>query len=120
MTTAHRPQERAMLGGGSAVLTQGGYFTGGRSIATSARDLNAHTTLKFRQPGQSDAADVAGRDLRAQLEERERAHFEQARREWERKKGVAAVAAAAALSQPAAAPLLLDDGGGGGGAHRAG
>lgn len=38
----------------------------------SARDVAAHTKLKFRQPGQGGQADVTRRDLRRELAEAER------------------------------------------------
>ncbi|GAA6014877.1 hypothetical protein JCM11491_002146 [Sporobolomyces phaffii] len=38
----------------------------------SSRDLSAHTKLKFRQPGQDDAASVTRRDLKLELLEAER------------------------------------------------
>ncbi|KAI0941555.1 hypothetical protein AcW1_003421 [Taiwanofungus camphoratus] len=57
MSTAHRPtwdpaQAKDVKGG---------------SRQFSVRDMAAHTKLKFRQPGQTSAADVAKRDLRAEL-----------------------------------------------------
>lgn len=42
------------------------------SRAYSAKDQPGHTKLKYRQEGQASAADVSKRDLRAELEERER------------------------------------------------
>ncbi|KAI0364952.1 Cwf15/Cwc15 cell cycle control protein [Pilatotrama ljubarskyi] len=57
MSTAHRPtwdpaQAKDVKGG---------------SRQFSVRDMAAHTKLKFRQPGQTSAADLAKRDLRAEL-----------------------------------------------------
>ncbi|KAI0664023.1 Pre-mRNA-splicing factor Cwf15/Cwc15 [Cubamyces menziesii] len=57
MSTAHRPtwdpaQAKDVKGG---------------SRQFSVRDMAAHTKLKFRQPGQTSAAEVAKRDLRAEL-----------------------------------------------------
>ncbi|KII95484.1 hypothetical protein PLICRDRAFT_129282 [Plicaturopsis crispa FD-325 SS-3] len=57
MSTAHRPtwdpaQAKDVKGG---------------SRQFSVRDMAAHTKLKFRQPGQTAASDVAKRDLRAEL-----------------------------------------------------
>ncbi|KAN0097903.1 Pre-mRNA-splicing factor Cwf15/Cwc15 [Tylopilus felleus] len=57
MSTAHRPtwdpaQARDVKGG---------------SRQYSVRDMAAHTKLKFRQPGQTSAGEVARRDLRAEL-----------------------------------------------------
>jgi hypothetical protein len=45
------------------------------SVAVSAKNLPAHTKLKFRQDGQSSSEDVRAKDLRAELEEKERKHF---------------------------------------------
>ncbi|KAI0789630.1 Pre-mRNA-splicing factor Cwf15/Cwc15 [Abortiporus biennis] len=57
MSTAHRPtwdpaQAKDVKGG---------------SRQFSVRDMAAHTKLKFRQPGQTSAAEVAKKDLRAEL-----------------------------------------------------
>ncbi|KZT05437.1 Cwf15/Cwc15 cell cycle control protein [Laetiporus sulphureus 93-53] len=57
MSTAHRPtwdpaQAKDVKGG---------------SRQFSVRDMAAHTKLKFRQPGQTSMAEVAKRDLRADL-----------------------------------------------------
>jgi len=57
MSTAHRPtwdpaQAKEVKGG---------------SRQYSSRDMAAHTKLKFRQPGQTAASEVAKRDLRAEL-----------------------------------------------------
>jgi len=57
MSTAHRPtwdpaQAREVKGG---------------SRQFSARDMAAHTKLKFRQPGQTATSDVKKRDLRTEL-----------------------------------------------------
>ncbi|KAI0326067.1 Cwf15/Cwc15 cell cycle control protein [Cubamyces sp. BRFM 1775] len=57
MSTAHRPtwdpaQAKDVKGG---------------SRQFSVRDMAAHTKLKFRQPGQTSAAEVSKRDLRAEL-----------------------------------------------------
>lgn len=45
------------------------------SIQTSAKNLPGHTKLKFRQVGQSSVEELAHKDLRAELEEKERKHF---------------------------------------------
>ncbi|KAI0821301.1 Pre-mRNA-splicing factor Cwf15/Cwc15 [Irpex lacteus] len=57
MSTAHRPtwdpaQAKDVKGG---------------SRQFSSKDMAAHTKLKFRQPGQTSTAEVAKRDLRAEL-----------------------------------------------------
>ena len=49
--------------------------------------LPQQLTLKTRAPGQGTAEEVATRDLRKELEERERAQFEATRRERERRAG---------------------------------
>lgn len=46
-----------------------------RGPAYHQRLLPAYTTLKFRQPGQGGAADKSTRDLRAELEAAEAAHY---------------------------------------------
>ncbi|KZV68527.1 Cwf15/Cwc15 cell cycle control protein [Peniophora sp. CONT] len=57
MSTAHRPTWDPA----QAKDTKGG------SRLMSARDMNAHTKLKFRQPGQTSVDEVKKRDLRAEL-----------------------------------------------------
>ncbi|PRP84305.1 putative Pre-mRNA-splicing factor cwc15 [Planoprotostelium fungivorum] len=47
--------------------------TGGQqSQQIAARNLNSHTKLKFRQPGQGTKAEVQKKDLRQELEDKER------------------------------------------------
>lgn len=41
----------------------------------SAKDMPSHKIMKTRAPGQNTAAEVVRRDLRAELEARERKHF---------------------------------------------
>lgn len=53
------------------------YF--GASKQYSARDISAHTILKTRKDGQDSVNDLADRDLRAELEERERKHYHKKR-----------------------------------------
>ena len=71
MTTAHRPTFHAAIGG----KEQGG----GRYIAGVSRvhvhDLAGQMTLKTRVPGQGTAEEMSGKDLRAELEEREAEHL---------------------------------------------
>lgn len=71
MTTAHRPTWAPAIGGEE----QGGNRMFVASKMLSAKDLPAHKTLKLRQPGQASSADVAKKDLRAELEEKERKHY---------------------------------------------
>lgn len=73
MTTAHRPTWAPAKGGtndeqsGSRVFAPSTFFR--------AKDQVAHTKLKFRQSGQSAADDLNKKDLRAELEDRERKHY---------------------------------------------
>jgi len=66
MTTAGRPTVES---------ARGSAFQGGRlyvpSQAFSKRDAPGHTVLKQRQPGQGSEADLAARDLAAELRARE-------------------------------------------------
>ncbi|KXZ50758.1 hypothetical protein GPECTOR_15g443 [Gonium pectorale] len=71
MTTAHRPTWAPAVGGEE----QGGMRIFKPSVAMSAKNLPGHTKLKFRQDGQASADDVRAKDLRAELEEKERKHF---------------------------------------------
>lgn len=69
-------------GGAGGLVSQGGYFTGGAvGHAVSVRALPAHTTLKFREAGQATESDLAQQDLRRNLEQKERLHFEKLKRE---------------------------------------
>ncbi|GMK59677.1 hypothetical protein CspeluHIS016_0802830 [Cutaneotrichosporon spelunceum] len=63
MSQAHRPTWNPTMGRESKAGTQ--------QVAKLA--LASHTKLKFRQPGQTTASDVARRDLRAELAAAERA-----------------------------------------------
>ncbi len=45
------------------------------SVMTSAKNLPGHTKLKFRQEGQSSEVELKKKDLRAELEAKEREHF---------------------------------------------
>lgn len=72
----------------------------------SVKDLPGHTKLKFRQPGQNTADELAAGDMRSKLEEKERKHYLQTKShnfEEEREEDLR-------LLESAAAP-----GGGGGG-----
>ncbi|KZO92285.1 Cwf15/Cwc15 cell cycle control protein [Calocera viscosa TUFC12733] len=57
MSTAHRPTWTPAQGKNAR----------GNTRQFSARDMAAHTKLKFRQPGQGGTSDVQKRDLRAEL-----------------------------------------------------
>eukprot|EP00899_Mesostigma_viride_P024659 jgi/Mesvir1/5378/Mv15457-RA.1 len=71
MTTAARPTWAPAVGGDD----QGGVRTFGPSRKVSSKDIAAHTTLKVRKEGQDTAEEIKKRDLRGDLEDRERRHF---------------------------------------------
>ncbi|PPR88340.1 hypothetical protein GOBAR_AA32350 [Gossypium barbadense] len=71
MTTAARPTWQPAKGGNE----QGGTRIFGPSQKYSSRDLAAHTTLKPRKDGQDTQDELQKRNLRNELEERERRHF---------------------------------------------
>ncbi|XVE50889.1 hypothetical protein DITRI_Ditri01bG0199700 [Diplodiscus trichospermus] len=71
MTTAARPTWQPAKGGNE----QGGTRIFGPSQKYSSRDLAAHTALKPRKDGQDTHDELQKRNLRDELEERERRHF---------------------------------------------
>ncbi|XP_010676070.2 uncharacterized protein LOC104891978 [Beta vulgaris subsp. vulgaris] len=71
MTTAARPTWAPAKGGNE----QGGTRIFGPSQKYSSRDLAAHTNLKPRRDGQDTQDEVQKRNLRDELEDRERRHF---------------------------------------------
>ncbi|XP_056177155.1 uncharacterized protein LOC115689377 isoform X1 [Syzygium oleosum] len=71
MTTAARPTWAPAKGGNE----QGGTRIFGPSQKYSSRDLAAHTNLKPRRDGQDTHEELQKRNLRDELEERERRHF---------------------------------------------
>ncbi|OVA08277.1 Pre-mRNA-splicing factor Cwf15/Cwc15 [Macleaya cordata] len=71
MTTAARPTWAPAKGG----QEQGGTRTFGPSQKYSSRDIASHTTLKPRREGQDTQEELEKRNLREELEERERRHF---------------------------------------------
>ncbi|KAL6629380.1 hypothetical protein ACP70R_029145 [Stipagrostis hirtigluma subsp. patula] len=71
MTTAARPTWAPAKGGNE----QGGTRIFGPSQKYSSRDLAAHTTLKPRKEGQQTQEELQKRNLRDELEERERKHY---------------------------------------------
>lgn len=71
MTTAARPTWAPAKGGNE----QGGTRIFGPSQKYSSRDMAAHTTLKPRKDGQDTQDELQKRNLREELEERERRHF---------------------------------------------
>ncbi|KAJ9672466.1 hypothetical protein PVL29_025899 [Vitis rotundifolia] len=71
MTTAARPTWAPAKGGNE----QGGTRIFGPSQKYSSRDIASHTTLKPRKEGQDTSEELQKRNLREELEERERRHF---------------------------------------------
>ncbi|XP_065862731.1 uncharacterized protein [Euphorbia lathyris] len=71
MTTAARPTWAPAKGGNE----QGGTRIFGPSQKYSSRDLAAHTNLKPRKEGQDTQEELHKRNLREELEDRERRHF---------------------------------------------
>ncbi|XP_006346112.1 protein CWC15 homolog [Solanum tuberosum] len=71
MTTAARPTWAPAKGGNE----QGGTRIFGPSQKYSSRDIAAHTTLKPRKEGQDTQDELHKRNLREELEDRERRHF---------------------------------------------
>ncbi|XP_071692444.1 uncharacterized protein [Rutidosis leptorrhynchoides] len=71
MTTAARPTWAPAKGGNE----QGGTRIFGPSQKYSSRDIASHTTLKPRRDGQDTQDELERRDLKEELEERERRHF---------------------------------------------
>uniref|UniRef100_A0A804QJX4 Uncharacterized protein n=1 Tax=Zea mays TaxID=4577 RepID=A0A804QJX4_MAIZE len=71
MTTAARPTWAPAKGGNE----QGGTRIFGPSQKYSSRDLAAHTSLKLRKDGQQTQEELQKRNLREELEERERKHY---------------------------------------------
>jgi hypothetical protein len=72
MSTAHRPTFNPAI----ASEIMGGVLRHGASGTLMAKDQKGQTTMKLRQDGQNSEADIKGRDLRAELEDRERKAFE--------------------------------------------
>ncbi|KAH8961920.1 hypothetical protein BDL97_05G074300 [Sphagnum fallax] len=78
MTTAARPTWAPAKGGHE----QGGVRMFGPSQKFSSRDLASHTNLKLRKDGQDTTEDLRKRDLRDELEDRERHHFSSKERNY--------------------------------------
>ncbi|KAF2364378.1 Pre-mRNA-splicing factor Cwf15/Cwc15 [Trinorchestia longiramus] len=68
MTTAARPTFEPAKGGSG----RGERDLSALSKQYSSRDLPSHTRLKYRETGQTTADELRGRDLRRELEDRER------------------------------------------------
>lgn len=81
MTTAHRPTWNTAIGTSSADAL----VSAPRSGAKSVHQLPAHMKLKHRVFGQASKDELSLREYRRELEEREKAHFEKAKKEKERK-----------------------------------
>jgi len=69
MTTAHRPTFHPALGGTGK--NEGDLSK--LSKQYSSRDMPSHTKVKYRQTGQGSAEELKSKDLRKELEEREKA-----------------------------------------------
>ncbi|KAL0362949.1 UNVERIFIED_CONTAM: protein CWC15A [Sesamum calycinum] len=82
MTTAARPTWAPAKGGNE----QGGTRIFGPSQKYSSRDIAAHTTLKPRKEGQDTQDELQRRNLRDELEDRERRHFS-SKEDRDRRKG---------------------------------
>ncbi|KAL6544572.1 hypothetical protein OROMI_023434 [Orobanche minor] len=82
MTTAARPTWAPAKGGNE----QGGTRIFGPSQKYSSRDIASHTTLKPRKEGQDTQDELQRRNLRDELEDRERRHFS-SKEDRERRKG---------------------------------
>eukprot|EP01115_Flamella_aegyptia_P014599 TRINITY_DN838_c0_g1_i2.p1 TRINITY_DN838_c0_g1~~TRINITY_DN838_c0_g1_i2.p1 ORF type:complete len:101 (+),score=24.77 TRINITY_DN838_c0_g1_i2:7-309(+) len=72
MSTAGRPTFNAALGGENRQQSGNKLLVPTKQI--SSRDLQSHTKIKVRQPGQGTKEEVKQRDLRTELEEKERKH----------------------------------------------
>jgi len=72
MTSAARPTWNPAKGG----THQGGNRLHAPTLQTSAKDQPGHTELKLRKPGQGAPSELRAKDLKADLEEREKKHFE--------------------------------------------
>jgi len=65
---AGRPTWVAARGGPE----QGGYRRHNPSMQFSSRDLSSHTKMKVRQTGQNTSEEVSKRDLKRELDEKEK------------------------------------------------
>eukprot|EP00483_Globobulimina_turgida_P004550 UN04559 len=92
MTTAHKPTFHPAIG----TANQGGYRYVVKRQQFSSRDLPGQLDLKLRQPGQNTTEEIAKRDLKAELEQREAKYY--AKKQLERQRQ-------GLLSEPAALEL---------------
>jgi protein CWC15 len=81
MTTAHKPTYHPAVGS----ATQGGFRYHAPKTGFSVKDIAAYTELKVRQTGQGTQGEIATRDLKAELEDREREHAQKGELEKKRK-----------------------------------
>eukprot|EP01027_Heterolobosea_sp_BB2_P006236 GEZU01009459.1.p1 GENE.GEZU01009459.1~~GEZU01009459.1.p1 ORF type:complete len:253 (-),score=92.59 GEZU01009459.1:31-789(-) len=72
MSTAHRPTYNPAVGGAN----QGGSRRDVPSAQVSVHAIPAYTKMKTRKPGQNTKEEIKERDLRSELEDRERKHFD--------------------------------------------
>lgn len=108
MTSAARPTFHPARASGSAKITEGGYFVGGQvGKFRSVRDMPGQMTMKLRKPGQTTAEEIAAKDLLRELEEKERAHFQQLLKE--RARGGALLGVTLPASMRDATPAMLAD-----------
>lgn len=75
MTTAHKPTWTPAVGASTGDMMMQGNYRGAVSHQFSARDMPSHLKIKMRKHGQSTQAEIRGKDLRRELEEREQKHF---------------------------------------------
>lgn len=80
MTTAHKPTFHPAIGQANA----GGYRFMAPLQQLGARDMPGHTKLKFRVSSQNSAQDLAYKDFKGDLEEKERKHREKVAQEKKR------------------------------------
>mmetsp|Transcript_4411 Transcript_4411/g.5940 ORF Transcript_4411/g.5940 Transcript_4411/m.5940 type:complete len:222 (+) Transcript_4411:162-827(+) len=104
MTTAHRPTWAPAKGHEE----QGGARYFGPSKQYSARDLASHTELKERKSGQSTLKDLEKRDLKTELEDKERKHFSKRSRRDEGADNLRLEAAKAKEIESRLQPKLVD------------
>jgi len=68
-TSAARPTYFPAIGSENS-----GFLASAPSRAISGKDMPGHTTLKYRSTGQNSQSELQNRDLKEELEERERKH----------------------------------------------
>ncbi|KAK0411871.1 hypothetical protein QR680_005889 [Steinernema hermaphroditum] len=83
MTTAHRPTFDTARGGSGRSEGDLSKF----SQQYSSKDMPSHLTMKYRQKGQGTADDIRVRDLRRELEDKEREHLKEKEAKDRRSRG---------------------------------